>query len=214
VERLARRPVSHIGGGVDVTTFTPAPARPDRPVVGCVSRFVPRKGQRRVLAAAAALRDEGVETDVLLVGKGRDERALRRLAERLGLPVRFEVGVPWDRLPGLYGEMAVFAMPCRSRWFGLEAEGLGLVFLEAAAAGLPVIAGDSGGSPETVLPGRTGFVVDGTDALTEGLRVLLGDPDTARAMGAAGRDRVVAEFTWEAVAGRLMAGLTEVTGGA
>lgn len=214
VERLTGRPVRYVGAGVDVTTFTPAPASPDIPVVGCVSRFVPRKGQRRVLEAAAALRDRGISVDVLLVGTGRDERPLRRLAGRLGLPARFEVGVPWSRLPDLYREMTLFAMPCRSRWFGLEVEGLGLVFLEAAASGLPVIAGDSGGSPETVLPGRTGFVIDGTDTLTEGLSVLLEDPGTARAMGAAGRDRVVAEFTWEAVSMRLLAGLAEVTGSA
>ena len=211
VERLTRRPVTYVGAGVDVAAFTPASAPPETPVIGCVSRFVPRKGQRRVLEAAAALRDEGVTADVLLVGKGRDERALRRLAGRLGLPVRFEVGVPWARLPDLYREMTIFAMPCTSRWFGLEVEGLGLVFLEGAAAGLPVVAGDSGGSPETVLPGRTGFVVDRTDALVEGLRLLLGDPEKARAMGAAGRERVVAEFTWEAVAERLLAGLSAVT---
>jgi phosphatidylinositol alpha-1,6-mannosyltransferase len=214
VERLAGRPVRYVGAGVDVAAFTPASAPPESPVVGCVSRFVPRKGQRRVLRAVAALREEGVGADVLLVGTGRDERALRRLTERLDLPVRFEVGVPWARLPDLYREMTVFAMPCRSRWFGLEVEGFGLVFLEAAAAGLPVIAGDSGGSPETVLPGRSGFVVDGTDALTEGLRMLLGDAETARAMGFAGRERVVAEFTWEAVAARLAGGLSDITPGA
>ena len=103
-----------------------------------------------------------------MVGTGRDEAALRRLAGRLGIPVRFEVGVAWERLPGLYREMSVFAMPCRSRWFGLEVEGLGLVFLEAAASGLPVLAGDSGGSPETVLPGVTGFVVSDDRALEHG----------------------------------------------
>jgi phosphatidylinositol alpha-1,6-mannosyltransferase len=214
VERLTGRPVHYVGAGVDVAAFTPPSAPPQGPVVGCVSRFVPRKGQRRVLRAVAALRDEGTEADVLLVGRGRNEQALRRLAERLDLPVRFEVGVPWARLPDLYREMTVLAMPCRSRWFGLEIEGLGLVFLEAAAAGLPVIAGDSGGSPETVIPGRTGFVVDGTDALTDGLRMLLGDPETARVMGLAGRDRVVAEFTWEAVAARLAGRLAAITPGA
>jgi phosphatidylinositol alpha-1,6-mannosyltransferase len=214
VEQLTGRRVRYVGAGVDVTTFTPAQAPPELPVVGCVSRFVPRKGQRRVLEAAAALREQGVSVDVLLVGTGRDERALRRLAGRLGLPVRFEVGVPWGRLPDLYRQMTVFAMPCRSRWFGLEVEGLGLVFLEAAASGLPVIAGDSGGSPETVAPGRTGFVVDGTDALAEGIRLLVADPDAARTMGASGRERVVAEFTWEAVAGRLLEGLIDVTGSA
>jgi phosphatidylinositol alpha-1,6-mannosyltransferase len=172
-----------------------------------VSRFVPRKGQRRVLDAAARLRSEGRRLSVLMVGRGRNEQALRRRAERLGVPVRFEVGVPWDRLPGLYREMDVFVMPCRSRWGGLEVEGLGLVFLEAAASGLPVLAGDSGGAPETVVPGVTGFVVAADRHIDGGLRLLLDDPDRARAMGAAGRERVLAAYTWEAVAGRVMEGL-------
>jgi phosphatidylinositol alpha-1,6-mannosyltransferase len=167
-----------------------------------------------VLRAAARLRAEGRDTSVLLVGRGRDEQRLRRLADRLGVPTRFEVGVPWERLPSLYREMDVFAMPCRSRWFGLEVEGLGLVFLEAAATGLPVLAGDSGGSPETVVPGETGFVVAADRHLVEGIRTLLDDPDRAAAMGAAGRRRVLAEYTWDAVAGRLQDGLAAAAGGA
>jgi phosphatidylinositol alpha-1,6-mannosyltransferase len=104
-------------------------------------------------------------------------------------------------------------MPCRSRWFGLEVEGLGLVFLEAAASGLPVLAGDSGGSPETVVPGVTGFIVADDAALDEGLRLLLDDPDRAREMGLAGRERVLAEYTWEKAAGRLAEGLAAAVAG-
>jgi phosphatidylinositol alpha-1,6-mannosyltransferase len=211
VERLARRPVCYLGAGVEAA-FTPGEP-PASPVVGCVSRFVPRKGQRRVLRAMARLRAEGRELSVLLVGKGRDEQDLWDLAARLGVPTRLEVAVPWARLPGLYREMTVFAMPCRSRWFGLEVEGLGLVFLEAAAAGLPVLAGDSGGSPETVVPGVTGFIVADDEALKEGLRLLLDDPARAREMGLAGRERVLAEYTWEAAAGRLAEGLAAVVAG-
>jgi phosphatidylinositol alpha-1,6-mannosyltransferase len=212
VERLARRPVRYVGGGVD-PSFSPGSPGPPGAVAGCVSRFVPRKGQRRVLRAAARLRAEGREVSVLLVGRGRDENRLRRLAVRLGVPTRFEVGVPWERLPDLYREMDLFAMPCRSRWFGLEVEGLGLVFLEAAAAGLPVLAGDSGGSPETVVPGVTGFVVSSDSHLAEGIRILLDDPVRAAAMGAAGRRRVLADYTWEAVAGRLQEGLAAAVEG-
>lgn len=209
VRRLARRSVVVVGAGVG-SGFTPATATPDHAVVGCISRFVPRKGQRRVLRGVAELRGEGRDVRALLVGAGRDERPLRRLAHRLGVPTRFEVAVPYAALPGLYRDMSVFAMPCRSRWFGLEAEGLGIVYLEAAASGLPVVAGDSGGAPETVLPGSTGFVVDGDDTLVEALRLLLDDPERARAMGAAGRDWVARTYTWEAVAGRLRSGLEGV----
>jgi len=212
VERLAQRPVLYLGGAVE-STFSPGPSLPDDPVVGCVSRFVPRKGQRRVLQAAARLRAEGHRVSVLLVGKGRDERNLRRFAEKLEVPTRFEVAVPWERLPSLYREMTLFAMPCRSRWFGLEVEGLGLVFLEASATGLPVLAGGSGGAPETVLPGVSGFIVADDEALEEGLRLLLHDPARAGEMGRAGRERVLAEHTWQAVAERLQKGLLEACDG-
>jgi phosphatidylinositol alpha-1,6-mannosyltransferase len=211
VERFAGRPVHYLGAGVE-EVFAPGDP-PAQAVVGCVSRFVPRKGQRRVLRAVARLRAGGREASVLLVGMGRDEDDLRRLAARLGVPTRLEVAVPWAALPGLYREMTVFAMPCRSRWLGLEMEGLGLVFLEAAACGLPVLAGDSGGSPETVVPGVTGFIVADDPALEEGLRLLLDDPAAAREMGRAGRERVLAEYTWEQVAGRLASGLEAAAGG-
>jgi len=206
--RLLGREVRVMGAGVE-TVFSPGPGAPDTPVVGCVSRFVPRKGQRNVLDAVARLRSEGRDVGCLMVGAGRDEAALRRRAKRLGVPTRFEVGVPYARLPQLYREMTIFAMPCRSRWFGLEAEGLGVVFLEAAATGLPVVAGDSGGAPETVLPGVTGFVVDGDDTLVDAVRMLLDDPAMAAEMGRAGLARVASEWSWEAVAGRFIAGLEE-----
>ncbi|MBI5158447.1 MAG: glycosyltransferase family 4 protein [Acidimicrobiia bacterium] len=206
VRRLTKRSPVVIGAGVD-PGFAPGPGAPADAVVGCVSRFVPRKGQRRVLRAVAALRAEGRRVSVLLVGTGRDERALRRLARRLAVPTRFEVAVPFSELPGLFRAMTVFAMPCRSRWLGLEAEGLGIVYLEAAATALPVIAGDSGGAPETVLAGETGFVVDGHDTLVEALRLLLEDPGRAAAMGAAGRAWVMREYSWRAVAERVHAGL-------
>jgi len=209
VRRLTKRSPVVIGAGVD-PAFTPGAGTPTKPVVGCVSRFVPRKGQRRVLQAVAALRAEGREVSVLLVGLGRDERSLRRLARRLAVPTRFEVAVPFSALPGMFREMTVFAMPCRSRWLGLEVEGLGIVYLEAAATALPVVAGDSGGAPETVLEGETGFVVDGQDTLVEALRLLFDDPVRAAAMGAAGRAWVAREYSWSAVAGRLVAALQGV----
>lgn len=97
-------------------------------------------------------------------------------------------------------------MPCKSRWGGLEVEGLGLVFLEAAASGVPVLAGDSGGSPETVLPGETGFVVSSVEAIVEGLEILLSDLSAARDMGKSGRQFVEKEFVWDRVIERLYDG--------
>lgn len=206
VRRLTGRDVAVVGVGVD-PAFAPAVDPPAAPVVGCVSRFVPRKGQARVLSAVAALRREGRDVSVLLVGTGRDETRLRRRAERLGVPTRFRVGVPFPDLPDAYRDMTVFAMPSRSRWLGLETEGLGIVYLEAAATGLPVVTGDSGGAPETVLPGVTGFVTATDRTLREALATLLDDPESARQMGAAGRRRISETFSWETVSRRFEAAL-------
>ena len=202
---LSGKEVVTIGAGVEIDTFTPPESRPDNdvPIVGCVSRFVPRKGQDRLLEAAARL-DRDIE--VLLVGTGRTEEKLRSLAAKLGVPTTFAVDVPWSDLPDLYRSMDVFCMPCKSRWGGLEFEGLGLVFLEAAATGLPVLAGDSGGSPETVLPGETGFVVSSVDDIAEGLEILLGDRRRALEMGRAGRRFVEHEYTWDRVVERMHEG--------
>ncbi len=209
VSRLTGREVTPIGAGVEIDTFTPATTPPvnDPPVVGCVSRFVPRKGQHRLISAAAKQKQQGQDVEVLIVGKGRNEAKLRRLASRSDVVVRFAVDIPWPQLPEMYRSMDVFCMPCRSRWGGLEVEGLGLVFLEAAAAGLPVLAGSSGGSPETVVPGETGFVVDSVDDIVAGLGILLNDPVRAREMGAKGRRRVVEEYVWDRVASTLVGGI-------
>jgi phosphatidylinositol alpha-1,6-mannosyltransferase len=208
-ERLAHRSVTVLGTGVGAGGFAPRfEPRNGRAVVGCVGRFVPRKGQHRLIDAVATIRSEGQEAEVLLVGGGRMEQSLRRRAERLGVPTRFEVDVPWDSLGGLYREMDVFAMPARTRWFGLEMEGFGLVYLEAAATGLPVIAGDSGGAPLTVVPGRTGFVVHSQADLVEALELLLSNPDRAAAMGESGRERVLTEYAWTGVVERLEAAIS------
>lgn len=205
LERMTGEAVTYLGAGVDVGAFAPPPdGGHDVPVVGSVSRFVPRKRQGMVLEAVARL---GRPAEVLLVGRGRKEAELRKTAARLGVRARFVVDAPWADLPGLYRSMDVFCMPCGSRWGGLEVEGLGLVFLEAAATGLPVLAGDSGGSTETVVPGETGYVVRSVDDIVEALTILLDDPARAAAMGAAGRRFVEQHYTWDAVVDRLVEGL-------
>lgn len=211
IERLTGRRAQYLGAGVDLDRFRPAPhAAGSRPVVGCVSRFVPRKGQHLLLDAVAELASEGHHLDVVLAGKGRMEGALRKRATRLGVPVKFVVDAPWDQLPSIYAMFDVFAMPCTSRWFGLEVEGLGLVFLEAAACGLAVVAGDSGGSPETVVEGETGFVVRNHTGLVDALRTLVTDPGLRHRMGTAGRARAEAELTWDAVVDRLLSAFAEL----
>ncbi|MDA2978240.1 MAG: glycosyltransferase family 4 protein [Actinomycetota bacterium] len=207
VAALSHAPVTFLGAGVEVATFTP-PATPlanSKPVIGCVSRFVPRKGQDRLIEAVAML---DIEVQLLLVGKGRTEKSLRKKAEALGVDARFEIDVPWSDLADLYRQMDVFVMPCRSRWGGHEIEGLGLVFLEAASTGLPVIAGDSGGSPETVIAGKTGYVATKPVEIAALLSSLLADRQKASTMGLAGREFVTSEFTWDRVVSRLRDGFS------
>lgn len=211
LRRLGRREVIRIGAGVDHDRFISEPPRFDGvPVIGCVSRFVPRKRQEALIKAARVLRERAIDVQLLFVGTGRTEGRLRRLAKKEGVTAEFRVGVPWDALPGVYSEMDIFCMPCRSRWGGLEIEGLGLVFLEAASSGRPVLAGDSGGAPETVLPGETGFVVHGVSDIVEAVEFLVEDPERSRQMGAAGRRFAQEEWGWSAVVERLKQGLAPV----
>jgi phosphatidylinositol alpha-1,6-mannosyltransferase len=177
------------------------------PVCVCVSRLVPRKGQDRLIEAWPRVVARVPEARLLLVGGGPYERRLRRLAAASPVAERIHLTgeVAWEELPAHYAAGDVFAMPCRTRWLGLDLEALGVVFLEAAATGLPVVAGRSGGAPETVSEGVTGTVVDGrrSGPVGDAVAGLLADPARARAMGAAGRRRVEAEFSWEAVVARL-----------
>jgi phosphatidylinositol alpha-1,6-mannosyltransferase len=177
------------------------------PVCVCVSRLVPRKGQDRLIQAWASVVARVPQARLLLVGGGPDAGRLRRLAAASPAADRivFTGEVPWAELPAHYAAGDVYAMPCRTRWFGLDLEALGVVFLEAAASGLPVVAGRSGGAPETVEHGVTGLVVDGRRPEPVGRAVaeLLADPGRARAMGAAGRRRAEAEFSWEVVVAQL-----------
>src|SRR5690606_31491371 len=146
---------------------------------------------------------------LLLVGGGPYRARLERLAESLGVSgsVVFTGGVPWEELPSHYAAGDVFAMPCRTRRRGLDVEGLGIVYLEASATGLPVVAGDSGGAPDAVLDGETGFVVPGRDrdVLVERLTTLLTDSALAKRLGATGRSWVEAEWRWDTQAARLAA---------
>ena len=207
--------------GVDTTVFRPGTegeavrARlglAGRPVVLCVSRLVPRKGQDtlirawpRVLAARAAA--AGQEPVLLIVGDGPYRNDLDRLAGRLGVTgsVRFTGPVPEADLPGYYAAADIFAMPCRTRRGGLDVEGLGIVYLEASATGLPVIGGDSGGAPDAIEPGESGYVVPGRDldTLVSRLVALLADPAAAAAMGENGQAWVYREWRWDLVAARL-----------
>jgi phosphatidylinositol alpha-1,6-mannosyltransferase len=203
--------------GVDTAAFRPGaggPAirrelgiGPDQPVVVCVSRMVPRKGQDTLLRAWPRVRAQaGGDPVLLLVGDGPYRPELSRLARQLRLreSVVFTGPVPWETLPAYYDAGNVFAMPCRTRRGGLDVEGLGIVYLEASATGLPVVGGDSGGAPDAILPGETGYVVPGGQPapLADRLIELLSDPAGAAAMGDKGQAWVDQEWRWDIVARR------------
>jgi phosphatidylinositol alpha-1,6-mannosyltransferase len=179
----------------------------DRPVIVCVSRLVPRKGQDTLVRALPLVRKAVPDAALLLVGGGPHRPTVLRLAAELGVAehVVLTGSVPWEQLPAHFRAGDVFAMPCRTRNRGLDVEGLGIVYLEASASGLPVIAGDSGGAPNAVREGETGYVVGGRDvpALAERLITLLSDPDLCRKLGEAGRAWVKADWTWDHQATRL-----------
>ncbi|MFB9236227.1 glycosyltransferase family 4 protein [Plantactinospora siamensis] len=184
-----------------------------RPVVVCVSRLVPRKGQDSLIRALPAVRRRVPDAALLLVSGGPYRSTLERLARETGVErdVVFTGSVPWAELPEHYAAGDVYAMPCRTRNRGLDVEGLGIVYLEASATGLPVVAGDSGGAPDAVRDGETGYVVGGRDgaALVDRLVSLLTDRQLAARMGAAGRSWVDREWRWD----RQSARLTELLAG-
>lgn len=222
----AAPPVVCVPPGVDLERFRPLEEHerdavrgrfglPAGPLVVSVSRLVPRKGMDVLVDAAVRLRGRVPDLTVAIAGRGRDhDRLAGRIAEHEA-PVRLLGAVSDEDLPGLVGAADVFAMLCRDRWMGLEQEGFGMVFLEAAAAGVPQVAGRSGGAEEAVLHGETGLVLDRpTDATAaaDAIATLLGDRALAARMGRAARLRAEASFDDDKLAPRLAAALAGVGG--
>jgi phosphatidylinositol alpha-1,6-mannosyltransferase len=213
--------LERLAPGVDVDAYSPqvdghlVRARhglTDRPVIVCVSRLVPRKGQDVLIRALPLIHRAVPDAALLMVSGGPYRPTQQRLARETGVErdVVFTGSVSWAELPAHYAAGDVFAMPCRTRRRGLDVEGLGIVYLEASATGLPVVAGDSGGAPDTVREGETGFVVAGRDvpAVAGRITTLLLDRALAARMGAAGRAWVESDWRWETQADRLRTMLT------
>jgi phosphatidyl-myo-inositol dimannoside synthase len=213
----AQRRMVRLAPGVDTSFFRPGAGRgktvrerlglDDRPVVACVSRMVPRKGQDTLIKAWPEIKAQVSDAVLLLVGDGPYAPALRRQARRHEgtSDIIFTGPVPWPELPGYYDAADVFAMPCRTRRGGLDVEGLGIVYLEASATGLPVVGGDSGGAPDAILDGETGYVVRDERGVVARVTKLLRDPAKARAMGEKGLAWVEREWREELSAARLEA---------
>jgi phosphatidylinositol alpha-1,6-mannosyltransferase len=187
----------------------------DRPLVVCVSRLVARKGQDMLIRGIARVRRRVPEAVLLIVGGGPYRDTLEALAaEAPAGSVVFSGQVSEADLPRYYAAGDVFAMPCRSRLGGLEVEGWGNVFIEAAACARPVVVGDSGGARESLVDGSTGILVDGTEVaeVADAVADLLADPARAREMGLAGRARVERDHAWPTIAATLGGWLREAAG--
>lgn len=214
-------PVSVLYPGADVDAFHPdlpfedireAHGVAGRPLVVCVSRLVPRKGQDVLIRAMGQVRGRVPDAALLIVGGGPYRKTLEALAaDSPPGAVAFAGQVSERDLPRYYRAGDVFAMPCRTRRAGLEVEGWGNVFIEAAACARPVIAGDSGGAREALVDGVTGLLVDGSNvgAVADGVASLLEDPERARGMGAAGRARVERHYAWPRATEQLAGWLRE-----
>jgi phosphatidylinositol alpha-1,6-mannosyltransferase len=211
-------PVTVVPPGVDSERFRPLDdtnrarvrAELELPTDGrlvlSVSRLVPRKGMDVLIDAASRLAATRPDLTVAIAGSGRDHGRLARLVAASAAPVRLLGRVPDEDLPRLYACADVFAMLCRDRWAGLEQEGFGIVFLEAAACAVPQVAGDSGGAAEAVLEGATGLVVRRPrdhEQAARTLAPLLDDEGLRRRLGRTARRRVEASFDYQTLATRL-----------
>ena len=198
--------------GVDSTEFSPDNLSSgnqlrtelgwiDRPVIVCVSRLMARKGQDELIRALPIIQQTVANASLIIVGDGPYRKDLERLVKKLGLEnfVHLTGKVSQTELSKWYAAGDVFAMPCRTRMGGWDVEGLGIVFLEGSATGLPVIVGDSGGAVDAVIDGETGYLVDGTNTAEIAGRIayLFANPDIAKKMGEAGRNWVTQEWTWD-----------------
>jgi len=178
----------------------------DAEVIVGISRLVTRKGFDTAIRAVARLGRVRPNLRLVIAGGGREDARLRRLADELDAPVTFLGRIPNADLPPLYGCADVFAMLCRNRWGGLEQEGFGIVFVEAASCGVPQVAGDSGGAAEAVADGETGFVIadpEDIQAVADAFAKLLDDDELRRRMGEQSRRRVLDDFAYDVLARRL-----------
>lgn len=218
-------PIRFLRTGVPLDTFTPdadgASIRSRHnlgtdPVVVCVGRLVARKGQDVLVSIWPRVREAVPNARLLLVGTGPMEDDLRAAADKQEPGSVVLTGrVPWDELAAHHAAADVFAHPNRDRWFGIETEGFGVIFLEAQACGRPVVAGNAGGAPEALKPGVTGLLCDGDDPhdVVRALVTLLRDPQMARRMGSAGRQFVEEHYNWSDIVAGLETDLTDLVAG-
>jgi phosphatidylinositol alpha-1,6-mannosyltransferase len=209
ISKTAGQSMVKIAPGIDTDHFSPQDATHLRSELGLVhkkvivsvGRLVHRKGQDVLIEAMPTIIEQVPQAHLLMIGEGPYRSYLETRVKSLGIQesVTFIGRIQYADLPEYICVGDIFVMPSRSRLAGLEVEGLGIVYLEASACGLPVIAGNSGGAPDAVLHGETGLVVDGTckaDVAAATVELLL-DSKRSKAMGARGREWIIQEWRWE-----------------
>ena len=196
--------------GVDRFRFKPSETtRHSKPVILTVGRLVARKGIDTVIRSIPNLLSELPDLEYRIGGEGPDRPHLEKLASELGIrhAVSFLGRVEEEALPGLYRDADIFVMPVREDQASIE--GFGMVFLEASASGLPVIAGRSGGAVEAVRDGETGILIepDNVDQLAAAILELFINKEKRIRLGNAGRIWVETEMNWDQTAARIAAAL-------
>lgn len=215
IDKRDHQKLTALPPGVDTSNFQPGQKSAalqakygvtDKQVILCVGRLVQRKGQDILIKAMAQIHSRQPNAQLLIAGTGNYEKQLRALAarERVETRVSFLGRVPYEELPELFRLADIFASPTRDRFRGLEVEGLGIVYLEASASGVPVIAGDSGGSPDAVQQGVTGVVVNGRNVehVATALNTFLDSPLERQQMGASGRKWMETQWSWPVIGAR------------
>ena len=202
--------------GVDVAALRERFALPDggQRWLLTVARLERHKGVDTVIAALPAIVARAPDVRYAVAGSGPERERLEKLADTAGVAdrVRFLGEVREADLPALYNVASVYVGASR-RAERIGVEGFGISLVEASACGLPVVAGNSGGVPDAVRDGETGFLVPPEDAaaVSEAVCRLLGDPALARRIGAAGRDAVERHYNWDRVVRDLRAIEAEVS---
>ena len=206
----------YIPPGVDIKRFVPPKSKvkarskfgasPNSFLVVCISRLVPRKGMDKLIQAVGQLEKSGQDIELLIAGSGRDEKRLEKIIKSEKASVQLLGRISDEDLPDLYGAADLFVMPCRTRWGGLEQEGFGIVYIEAAACEVPSLAGQSGGAEEAVLDDHTGLIIkepNNTEAVAEAISGLISDKEKLTQMGKAARQRAEQKFSYDILAEEL-----------
>jgi phosphatidylinositol alpha-1,6-mannosyltransferase len=210
LKRKDQESLVHIAPGIDTVHFSPQGDLSElrkklelhgKRLIVSVGRLVHRKGQDTLVEALPQIIEEFPDAHLLFIGVGPHLQYIHKRAIELGVlsHISFAGRVPYDEIPQFIGLGEIFAMPSRSRLAGLEVEGLGIVYLEASACGLPVVGGKSGGAPDALLEGETGFAVDGRNSadVAEAILRLLRDPEMGLQMGKRGREWIIENWEWK-----------------